>query len=632
MNVTTGLKRTVGGVVAATAVLAMALIPSGSAMATPTSITVDPAATAGLSVKGTRQSMAGHTFKAVQLASYSDAQAEGTELASVSVTSNNTALATGLDTAYTAANSGNPVDAGHVGNIMSAVTEKWLGFTSSVSTTNEDTTSNNSSLAWTGKLRNFVTNLVTQPDFTAALATAVSASGPAVGAPGNPTDVVTANFTALPTGLYLIVDTTGSPTAITGNATPAAIPMLAGTVLKSTAPQTYDHFANDSLMVLGSVTMKSNTPTLKKKISAPSYGSASIGDTVTYQLLGSIPLTTGFTHFTYKLTDTPAAGLTYQATPTPLKVDVVPSEFGASVQSLTLGVDYTFTPPTNPGDPIIVNLSPGIVNLGKTQYGKYIRVEYVMKINNDATNSTVSNGVKLAYSNDPSHPTNNDNGDDTGGNGSVSTIDATDPGTLANVYFYSFTMETQAKINAATKLSGATFKIYDSAHPTVALKFQKLADGSYKKVSDDTLIGGNIVDEIVSANGGGAMTKGQLKVDGLGSDTYTVKETAVPVGYSGAFASTFTVTMNTNSPNSAAQPAYSNTSDGWLLVQGASWPYTAAASHIIVVQEVTSFSQLPMTGGAGAIVVGLVVVVLLGGAGALFFITRRGEKSLNQEG
>ncbi|MDF7664747.1 SpaA isopeptide-forming pilin-related protein [Bifidobacterium sp. ESL0745] len=119
------------------------------------------------------------------------------------------------------------------------------------------------------------------------------------------------------------------------------------------------------------------------------------------------------------------------------------------------------------------------------------------------------------------------------------------------------------------------------------------------------------------------MTKGQLKVDGLGSDIYTVKETAVPVGYSNAFASTFTVTMNTNNPNSAAQSAYSNTGDGWLLAQGASWPYTSASNHMITVWEATSFSQLPMTGGAGAIVFGLVVVVLLDGAAVLFFITRR---------
>ncbi|WEV66881.1 isopeptide-forming domain-containing fimbrial protein [Bifidobacterium sp. ESL0769] len=633
MNVTTGLKRTVGGVVAAAAVLAIALMPSGSAMASPTGINVDTAATATMTINGTRQAMVGHTFKAVKLASYTDAQAEGTELASVSVTSNS-ALATGLDTAYTAANNNTPVDAGHVGNIMSAVTEKWLGFTSTASSTNEDTTSNNSSLAWTGKLRDFVTKLVIQPDFTTVLSTAPSASGPAVGSPGDPTDDATAVFGSLTTGLYLIVDTTGSPTQITGNASPAAIPMLAGTVLKSTAPQqTYDHFANDQLMVLGSVTMKSNIPTLKKKISNPSYGSASIGSLVTYQLLGSIPLTTGFTHYTYKLTDTPAAGLTYQATPNPLKVDVVSSEFGASVQSLTLGVDYTFTPPTNPGDPIIVNLSPGIVNLGKTQYGKFIRVEYVMKINDNATNSTVSNGVTLAYSNDPSHQPSNDDGDDTGGNGSVSTIDDTDPGTEANIYFYSFTMDVQAKINAATKLSGASFKIYDSANPTTPLRFKKLADGSYKKVASTTALDpGNIVEEIVSATGGqGGLTKGQLKVDGLGSDTYTVEETVVPSGYSGAFASTFTVTMNTNTPNSAAQPAYSNSNDGWLLVQAASWPYTAGASHLIAVQEVTSFSQLPMTGGAGAIVVGLAVVVLLGGAGALFVYIRRKEKSLSQE-
>ncbi|WEV69830.1 isopeptide-forming domain-containing fimbrial protein [Bifidobacterium sp. ESL0775] len=629
MKVPQVFKRIAGGAIAVAALLALTVPGTANAA----SITIDPTKTTTLTIKGTNRTLAGHRFKAVRLAAYSEAQATGADLTSVSVTSS-LGLATGLAAAYNVANSG-PIDAAHSGNVMSAVAEKWLGFDSAASSTNIDETSNSVGARWTGELRNFVTSLVNQPDVQAAVtASLLSATGPTFDS-ANPDVDDTVVFPAVPQGIYLVVDVTGTPPSgpVSANPAPATIPILVSSALR-TASTTYDHFLNDELIKLGEVDMKNNVPTIKKKLTSPTTGSAAVGDTLTYQIIASMPLTTGFTHYTYKITDVPEPGLTFVSLDS---VVVSPSELGGVTTTLSSPSQYTVTTPTNPGDSLIINLSPGIISLSETYPTSVIRIQFKMKINNDATSSTTQNGVKLAYSNDTRTPPSNNAGDDTGLNGTVSIINNTDPGTQVYAYFYQFTLDVQAKIDPSTKLSGATFFVYDPADPTnnTKLKFMKLGPGNYKKVADDTTLGGNIVDTLVSSDGSNLITGvplGRLKVDGLKANAYTVHENTVPVGYSNAFASEFTVTFDIDGSHSAAEPEYSNSDDAWHLVNEAYWPYTDAASHLIPVQEVTSFSQLPMTGGAGAIVVGLVVIVLLGVAGALFIITRRGEKSLNQEG
>lgn len=650
MNATTGLKRGVGGVVAAAAMLAVAMAPSGSALAD-TSVTVDTNATETLTINGTNQTLGGHTFKAIRLAAYTDAQADGAYLTAVSVTST-AGLSSGLQAAYQVANGGTAIAPADADNVMAKVSSQWLGFPSlGNNTTNQDTTSNapGQSAAgggYRGKLRNFVTSLVGQSDVQAAFAgsSAYTAAGPAVG--GTPSTAAEAEFTGLPTGLYLIIDTTGSagPTAISGTNAAAAIPMLAGTALKSTAPVTrYTRFKMDSLLPeLGNVDMKNNVPTLKKELMAPSYDSASIGDTLSYQIVVSVPLTTGFSHYTYKITDLPGAGLTY--VPGSETVEVVHAEYdddALNPSPYVSGTNYVVTPaaPAN-GQAVAFDLSKSMISIGSQYYGELIRIKFDMKINDNATSANIANGVKLAYSNDPSKQPTTDNGDDTNtstSDGTVSTITNNDSGTQVPVYFYHFQMRVQSKIDSSVKLSGATFKIVDPSDVSgnTYLRFMKLGDGSYKKVSSSTAIGGNVSEELVSANGGGAgdddLDQGEIKIDGLGANTYTVKETVVPAGYGQAFASTFTVKMDVSGSFSAAAPGYSNTADTWNLVTAANWLSAANDTHYITVQEVTSFAQLPMTGGAGAIVVALAVVALLGGAGAIYIYTRRSEKSLSQE-
>ncbi|WEV72888.1 isopeptide-forming domain-containing fimbrial protein [Bifidobacterium sp. ESL0790] len=636
MNVTTGLKRGVGGLAAAAVMLALAMVPSGSAMAD--QVNVNTSATSTLTINGTNKTMIGHHFKAIQLAAYQNAQANaGGKLTSVSVSSTGD-LETALKAAYKVANGGVDIDSSKGTNVMAQVATQWLGFPSS-SSSNEDETSIIPGTGWhgaNGQLRDFVTSLMNQTDIQSKInSSSYTAAGPTSGTPDS--TPATATFTNLPIGLYLMVDDTAGTNPVSGTSAPAAIPMLAGTTLWSTAPTEYTYFSEDAdeALPLGQVDMKTNVPTIKKKLVAPANGSASIGDQVTYQLIGSVPLTTGYTHYTYKLTDVPGAGLTY--VPNTVSVQIVTNEGDTTPVATIPTANYTVTTPSTPpadGEEVVFNLSPAMVSIGSNYYGKYIRVQYNMKLNNNATHTNIGNGFKLAYSNDPGHQPSNDNGDDTGGNGTVTIIDQTSPGEQIPTYYYNFQMEVQAKIDSSTKLSGAVFEIID---PTTGnpMKFRKLGDGNYKKVDIDTPAAPDIFTSVVSATGGlggpNDLAQGQIKIDGVGANTYTVNELTVPTGYGQAFASSFTVHIDVASPNSLTQPEYSNSYDVWHLVTEATWPYGDADTHFIPVQEVTSFAQLPITGGAGAIVVALAVVALLGGAGAIYIYTRRSEKSLSQE-
>ncbi|MCO6558425.1 MAG: isopeptide-forming domain-containing fimbrial protein [Bifidobacterium sp.] len=389
--------------------------------------------------------------------------------------------------------------------MMAKVASQWLGFPSSAGSST-DVTSNASGGGWQGKLRDFVTVLAARTDIKADIAS----SGYAVTAGSSATSVT---LTGLPIGLYLVVDTTGagSTTAVAGTNAPASIPILAGTVLMSTAPQTYSKFKDDTAMTLGTVTVKNNVPTIKKKLVAPNYGSASIGDELTYQLIGSVPLTTGFSHYTYKLTDLPHSGLTY--VPGSVSIRIANSEYAPDASALktltegavgAVGTDYAVTVTPGDGGQVAFNLSPGIVAIGHQYYGKLIRVEYKMKVNDTATTSAdMINGFKLSYSNDTGNPPAADNGDDTNTDGTVTTITDTNPGDPVALHFYHFQMEVQAKIDSTTKLSGATFQILDPVFGDPML-FKKLADGSYKKVgiAGNTVGVNDVVDTLTSATGG----------------------------------------------------------------------------------------------------------------------------------
>ncbi|WEV58486.1 isopeptide-forming domain-containing fimbrial protein [Bifidobacterium sp. ESL0728] len=632
MRVPQTIKRIVGGAVGVAALVALAI--PGTANATPTQITVNTGATADLTIKASSNAQInGHTFKAIRLAAYTNATADGTKLGSVSVASNNapTGVKTALNAAYTAVGGALPV--AYTNNVMGAVASQWLGFPVTTAP-NSDPTSNDPDHAYAGKLRDFATKLVAQQGIKDALADIPTNHSERM-VTVTSTTATTAKFTAVGTGMYLIVDTTASNGGTVSSLdTPASIPMIVGTELVDNSANHYTEFTGDATDIkLGEVNVKNNTPTIAKQLVSPTAaGEVSIGSIVTYRIVGSVPLTTGFDHYKYVVTDFPGAGLTFN--PASVSIDLGLTHDGAVTHTMTSGVDYTVAGPTAPDGHITFNLSPGIRGLSPDYYGQVIRIHYTMTVNNDATSgatSNVSNGIKLNYSNDPSAQPGDDNGNgnlDPNNPATENEIDDNDPGTQVHVYFYGFTLEDVSKNNPNDKLAGAKFNVIDPNTGSPIL-FLKLGEGNYKRAMSPSDSGAT--PDLFSSDGtaGGLNApKGQVKIDGLGADTYQVNEVGVPPSYSDLFKSEFEVTIDATTPT---DETYSNTGSTWGLVTAGTWGHADATSHVITVREVTSFTQLPMTGGAGAILIGLVVIVLLGTAGAIYIYTRRGEKSLSQE-
>lgn len=671
----THLKALVGGLAAAATLLAFS--PFGVANAADTPITIDPTASASriatLTITGKGSAVKGHTFSALRMGVYVSASKNGdNELTSVSTSSRtaddgapaNETMLPAMKDAYLAVSGASAMPSGYEDNVVGAISKYWLGYASTTNSSNEDETSNSRAKAYDGRLRQFVTKFSDNANVKARMADTTRDDVATIAAPttGDDDADMTVQFTGLKGGIYLVVDTTSS---LSGSS-PASIPMLVGTeVVSSDGLNTYDSFADSAAVKLGQIKMKSATPTVEKRLIKPADGAAGIGDELTYQIIASIPLTTGFTHYKYVITDQPSEGLTYE--PSNTSVEISNSELFDTASSLAVDVPaptgYEVTPavdstPTS-GQKITFNLSPVIRLISQgdgtaahPQYfgSHFIKITYKMRVDDKAVSGNVHNGVKLAYSNDTQKQPDNDNGDDnTAPNPPASegvidhTTDPNDP-SQPKVYFYSFGIEDQARNNPSTKLDDATFQIKDSDGQVI--KFYPVKDsngkvikGSYKKAADQSADNTTAITSLKRSSApndavNGTLTDGQLRFDGLAAGVYTVEETDPPTGYSEISKSTFTVTIDTNSPHSAAEPHFKNSGDVFDLVEAneTGWDVTANATHFIVVNEVNSISQLPMTGGAGAILVGLVVVVLLAGAGSIYIYTRRSEKALDNEG
>ncbi|WEV46174.1 isopeptide-forming domain-containing fimbrial protein [Bifidobacterium sp. ESL0690] len=657
MNINKGLRRGVGSVVAAAALLALAMVPAGTASADD-NIPIDQNATTTLKIKGKGARLRGHYFTAMRIGAYSNAQTPtvgGGKLSSVGVDSSqvdagsvpaNEQIMQAMKDAYTTTSTSGSLPSGYSNNPVGAVAVTWLGFPSSItppSGETADTTSNSSLAAWSGSLRKFVTTLTKNTNFKNRLADATH--GHEVQASTTVLDDAdtTVDFN-VKQGIYIIVDTTANHGTVSSTKIPASIPMLASTAVVDTAstPNVYDAFSTSPLVKLGEVSVKNDPLIVKKKMIDPTTGNAAVGDTLTYMIVAKVPLTTGFSHYTYVVQDDPSAGLTYQGV-TSIKFSSDANFTDTGIDHTLGSTDYAVSGGASSGAPVQFNFSGSIINFTQgtpSYYNDYIKITYTMKIDDSAREGTqLQNGVSLTHSNDPGNPPSGNGG--TPGDGTTTTIDNSgDPVGTVKTYMYGFSLADVDKNNHATYLTGGEFQIKQGA---TVIKFMKLGDGTYQKAADQTATVDDITvfDTLTPAAGGGSGTYdlaiGRMRFTGLAEGSYTVVQNTVPVPYSSLGKSTFTVTVSTDTgttsvPSPTAEtPAYSNSHDGWDLVAEDNWNPTTEPNHYILVQEINSFSQLPMTGGAGAIVVGLVVIVLLGGAGALFFITRRGEKSLSQE-
>lgn len=344
------------------------------------------------------------------------------------------------------------------------------------------------------------------------------------------------------------------------------------------------------------VTVDESTKTVNLKTEAPSITktadrqTVSIGQVVKYTVAGSVPDTTGYAEYVYKIHDTLSNGL-----------DFVNDAKGTAVIGNTVNVSVAFedatdasTAPTTAtlsgtgNRTMILDLSAWVKANQQTNKGKNFTVTYYAKVNKDAV-VTEKNSAKLEYGNDPDNTT------------------TTTP-SEAKTPTYPLDINKYAKGGDNKKLAGAKFKLYSNKEDADAandnsIKVSAVAGKAGHYVVDPT----STTTEFVSVDSITGVDGYNLHVNGLAAGTYYLVETKAPEGY-----------------NKLTDPIkVTITKDGdtnWTVKKND----TAENDKIIDVENSTG-SILPSTGGMGTIAFTVVAALLVLGVAVSFIRDRKKE-------
>ena len=367
---------------------------------------------------------------------------------------------------------------------------------------------------------------------------------------------------------------------------------------------------------------KGDVPTSEKKIleggTEVDANSASIGDTVNYQITGTLPNNIdAYQTYYYQFTDTLSKGLTFGNDVT-VTIDSTPVTTGFTVSHTTnettgvTAISITFA-----------NLK-GISGVTITADTKVV-VTYSATLNENAViaGNGNTNDVKLIYSNDPNHSgagENNPKGETP----------------KDEVVTYTTELTITKHDGDGNILPGAEFTLSGKGVNIVLVTeevFTEDADGTYYKLKDgkytkdapteatrdkyeSTTI--KYAKEVKITPKGNVATKtnvvgtvspetGKLTFTGLGAGDYTLTESKTPAGYNTITPISFTITFNTDTKEFESTAPIHVESDNTL-------------STTIVNKAGV---QLPETGGIGTTIFYTLGAVLVVGAGVLLVTKKR---------
>lgn len=415
-------------IMASIAAVAALAAGAGSAAAAETSVSAaDLAKSQPITVKADAD-ISSKNLVAIQLAAYSAAQTDGTNITGYDL--KDAGLAAAVDDALTKAGisrttSGNASTVYETANPMAWVVTNLLDSTSS---------------PWAGQLRNFLDQLKNEQAVKAAAGTKL--------AKGADANTMTANVTP---GVYAIIDRTTDGKA--------SIAMMNGTgingmtTLKGKDGKTYK---------LGEVEYKvSEAPVPVKKIvedgQSKDTNETAIGKTVNYKVTAKVPNWTGYDHYYLALNDTMSQGLTFNN-------DVKATVAGKTVTVKTVSdngrIRILFAPTSDNSSDIVADKANYPVDVD-------IVVTYSATVNRNAVigGNGNPNGIELEYSHNPNTVTDHE----------------TTPGNTVKTYVGAFAIVKQDSKGAS--LEGAEFNVYE-AGKTTPVKFVKT--GNTYRVADKT--------------------------------------------------------------------------------------------------------------------------------------------------
>ncbi|MCO6559399.1 MAG: LPXTG cell wall anchor domain-containing protein [Bifidobacterium sp.] len=609
MQVGTSIRKGVGLAVSAAALLALLPLGASGAMADDVvandgyvDMGTDAKASITLNAKADSY-LNGHSFKLLRIGTYERAEKNkdkitgNDEITGIQVgTPDNVKGET--KTAYLNATGDTSLPAGYEDNPVGAVATKMLGFKVTDDknlTPNQDETA--STGTYEGKLRNFAQELAGDTKGTLngkfEGATGTMATDPNTGAPS-------VKFDGLAQGLYIVKDVT-DPATLKG--AQVAIPMVVGTAV---GVDNLDSFADASGMKLGVVNMKDDVVSINKTMAEKSLSTGQWGH---FTVTTKVPLTTGFTKGDYKftVTDSPSYGFNLpdsKDTDHYYKVTVNNKEITSDVLE---GILTTATQSSSMDQTSSIVFEFGNAFLDHKDvfpYGAEIKITYALQ--NSGKQRGIQNQVGLEHSTQPGCTKANNNGTE------CPSDHVTPPNGPVKPKTYDFKLGNVLRTNG-TKLVGSKFTITlvkDASGADVKsstpIKFVSLGNNVYTQ-ADDASTGS---DQTLTINDSAAK-KGILELQDIDAGTYEIQQIGAPSNphLRAVMLPKFNVTLTPNASNSdnvdiAVQQ------DAWHLAEKAS-----ATDYNVVVNNVPSVMQLPLTGGAGiilAIIVALVLAALLG--------------------
>ena len=331
------------------------------------------------------------------------------------------------------------------------------------------------------------------------------------------------------------------------------------------------------------VNLKTEAPSITKTANKPSVN---IGDVVTYTVIGSVPDTTGYEQYVYKIHDTLTNGLDFVNDANGTALEAGATTVNVKVAFKDAGVTDAVKAPTTAtlsGEnkrTMALNLSEW-VRANQANKGKEFTVTYYAKVNKAADVSTKNNAT-LEYGNNPGETT------------------TTTP-SEAKTPTYPLDIKKFAKREDNKKLAGAKFKLYNESTDSED-NLIKVSGSNGNYVVDPASSTTEFV-SVESIEGKGY----NLHVNGLAAGTYYLVETKAPEGYNKLTDSikvTITKAGDTN----------------WTVKKND----TAENDKIIDVENSTG-SILPSTGGMGTIAFTVVAALLILGVAVSFIRDRKRE-------
>lgn len=362
----------------------------------------------------------------------------------------------------------------------------------------------------------------------------------------------------------------------------------------SAAPGEQDYTSVASLVsVTGdtSINMKSNYPTVVKKVNDKTADDVNIGDTVTYTLTSKVPDMTGYTSYVFNFKDTLSAGLTFKEITSVTVGDTTITKVEAGQEA---NDTYTLT---QAGQNITITMNNFLAS-NANKVGQEIKVTYTATLNKDAVTGFDPNTNKatVEYSNKP--------GTDDKGESEPSKVD---------VHTFNFTIfKYYLKGADKTGLANAEFELYkaneagDAADENAKINIVDEGNGVYRQATaDEAKVTGFTSAKIVSDD------DGKVLVKGLDAGSYYLRETKAPEGYN-KLLSDIKIEI---------KPVYDETT-GKLTSYSVDYTYngtkttgtaiTSKDNSPEVAVENKTGAQLPSTGSKGALMVTLAGIVLFG--------------------